>query len=135
MAGVTLVGPAARELLSWADDILATPAPAWEGRWPRAVALLTRQALERSLEELWAVKTPAMLQASQRAQLLCLRVHVDRQLAGRAAYTWSALSLACHQHAYDLPPTAVELASWVEAVDELEREVRRLVAARNGADR
>ena len=67
MAGVTLVGPDARTLLSSADDVLSTPSEAWAGRWPRAVALLTRQALERSLEELWAANSPPMLRASLRA--------------------------------------------------------------------
>src|SRR6476646_10362156 len=128
MAGVELFGLDARTLLASADDVLSTPADAWAGRWPRAVALLTRQALERSLEELWAAKSAPMLRASARAQLLCLRQWVLPDLAGRAYYTWSALSEACHQHAYDLPPTSSELAAWIETVDELERTLRDRIA-------
>ena len=128
MAAVKLIGLDARTLLSGADDVLSTTSEAWAGRWPRAVALLTRQALERSLEELWAAKSPPMLRASERAQLLCLRQWVNPELAGRTYYTWSALSQACHQHAYDLAPTSSELSGWIETVDELERTVRDRVA-------
>jgi len=64
------------------------------------------------------------------AKLLCLRQWVQPDLAGRAAYTWSALSQACHQHAYELAPTSWELSGWIETVDELERAVRARVAAR-----
>jgi hypothetical protein len=119
---VKVVGPSSRQLLSAADDLLSEPSAAWSGRWPRAVALLTRQALERSMEELWAARAPAAMGASARAQLLCLRVFVDQDLARRAAWTWSALSRACH-HSYDLPPTAGELADWLATVDELTRAV------------
>ena len=115
-----LVGPSSRELLSAADDLLSEPSLAWAGRWPRAVALLTRQALERSMEELWSVKAPAAMSASARAQLLCLRVYLDGDLARRVAWTWSALSRACH-HSYELPPTAGELGDWFNTVDELSR--------------
>ena len=124
MAGVQLYGPDARTLLSSADDLLSTASDAWAGRWPRAVALLTRQALERSMDELWAVKAPTMIRASARARILCLRQWVQPNLAGRTAYTWSALSRACHQHAYELAPTTSELSGWLDTVDELERTVR-----------
>ena len=117
-----LAGPSSRQLLSAADDLLSEPSAAWSGRWPRAVALLTRQALERSMEELWAVHAPAAMSSSARAQLLCLGVFVDRDLARRTAWTWSALSRACH-HSYDLPPTAGELGDWINTVDELVRAV------------
>src|SRR5947208_2890763 len=69
MAGVQLYGPDARTLLSSADELLSTASDAWAGRWPRAVALLTRQALERSMDELWAVKAPTMIRASARAKI------------------------------------------------------------------
>jgi hypothetical protein len=119
---VTGAVPTARELLSAADDLLSEPHPSWSGRWPRAVTLLTRQALERSLHELWAVKAPTTAGASTKAQLLCARVYIDPDLARRAAWAWSALSEACH-HSYDLPPTAGELADWLATVDELTRAV------------
>src|SRR5688500_14919882 len=71
------------------------------GLWPRGVALLTRQALESALEELWRRRAPAIGQASARAQLLCLRSYLRQEdLAERVTYAWSALSRACHHHAY-----------------------------------
>lgn len=125
-----LVGQDARTLLSFADELLSTPSEAWASRWPRAVALLTRQALERSMDELWAVKAPPMLGASARAKLLCLRSWVAPELAGRASYTWSALSQACHQHAYELAPTASELDGWLKTADEFERTIRARIESK-----
>lgn len=124
----SLAGPTSRQLLSAADDLLSEPSLAWSGRWPRAVALLTRQALERAMEELWSDRAPGAMSASARAQLLCLRVYVDPDLARRAAWAWSALSRACH-HTYDLPPTAAELGDWLNTVDELSRSVSPRMAS------
>lgn len=121
--GVPLVGPSSRELLAAADALLSEASPAWQGRWPRAVALLTRQALERAMEELFHAKAPPLMSASYRAQLLCLGVWVSDELADRAAYAWWALTRACHHHAYDLAPTSGELATWFEVADELSRTV------------
>ena len=120
---VKLVGPSSRELLAAADDLLSQPSDAWAGRWPRAVALLTRQAVERAMEELFALKAPELLRASYRAQLLCLPVWLPAEQAGRVAYTWGALTNATHHHAYELPPTASELAAWFEVADDLSRTV------------
>jgi hypothetical protein len=41
------------------------------------------------------------------------------ELAGRVAYTWSALSYACHHHSSELPPTAAELGAWMEVAGDL----------------
>ena len=41
------------ETLAAARDVLARPQGSGVGGWPRAVALLTRQALEQALEEFW----------------------------------------------------------------------------------
>jgi hypothetical protein len=32
--------------------------------------------------------------------------------------TWGALSRACHHHPYELSPTAGELVTWIEMVEE-----------------
>jgi len=68
-------------------------------------------------------RTKTEAAAEYRAQLLCLRVYLDPDLARRVAWTWSALSRSCH-HSYDLPPTAGELGDWIETVDDLCRTVR-----------
>ena len=41
----------------------------------------------------------------------------------RIGHAWSALSRACHHHAYELAPTAGELQSWFLVVRELIQKV------------
>jgi hypothetical protein len=58
--------------------------------------------------------------ASARAQLACLPDYLgDSGLAVEIVFTWSALSNACHHHAYELAPTAAELERRIDAVDRL----------------
>ena len=121
-----MIGLPPKTLLSHADVLLTEPPAALAGRWPSAVTVLLRQALERSLAQLWQAKAPALADAPYRSQLLLLGRYIDRSIAERAAHTWYELSAACHQRAYDLPPTAVELARWYESVEALVREVSRL---------
>jgi hypothetical protein len=105
---------------------MSAPSPSLEGRWPVAAALLIRQALERVLVELWRAKEPGVEAANLTVQLLCLPLVVDDGLARRVAWTWSALSRASHHHAYELPPTAGELAAWFDATEALVGEVQRV---------
>ena len=115
-----------KQLLQHAYGLMEDPPPVFAARWPRAVALLARQALEASLEELWTKRDVKIAWASERAQLLCLPAALgDRRLAADAAVAWVGLSSACHQHPYDLPPTAGELTGWLETVDELRRSVEK----------
>jgi hypothetical protein len=59
-----------------------------------------------------------------RVQLIFLRTYLgDAELAGRAGHAWSALSRACHHHAYELAPTAAELEGWLVVAEELVRKV------------
>jgi hypothetical protein len=89
------------------------------GLWPQGVALLTRQALESALDELWRRRAPGIAAASARAQLLCLGNYLRHPgLAEGVGYAWSGLSRACHHHAYELPPTAPELQGWIATVSE-----------------
>jgi hypothetical protein len=126
----TRIGPQPRELLQAADDLLARRLDPMAGRWPRAVALLTRQAIEGVLFDLWRAVIPGVEAAPMRAQLLVLRQHIAPPRAAEAEYAWAALSRACHQHPYELVPTAVELKQWLETADDLDREVRRRLTAR-----
>jgi streptogramin lyase len=99
-------------------DMVRQPRPGTVGLWSRAAALLGRQALEAELDELWSRTQPRIQRASTKCQLLCLPVFLsDRRLAGRAAHAWVALTRACHQHPYELPPTADELERWLDAVE------------------
>ncbi len=123
-------GPAApmtpARLLEYAYSLLDDAPAGFAGRWPRAVALLGRQALEGTLNQLWQARRVKIGWANERVQLLCLPVILgNRRLAADAALAWSGLSGACHQHPYDLAPTAGELAAWLDTVDELRRAVAK----------
>lgn len=109
----------ARWLLGQTRALLDRAGGATAGRWPRAAALLARQALEVELDRALAVRAPGLEQCSDaRATLLCLRRFRDHDTALAVEHAWMALSHACHHHAYELPPTVDELRGWVEVVDE-----------------
>lgn len=113
-----------RDLLELARALLRRADPATAGLWPRASALLARQALQRSVLDLWERRGLDLQGCSMRAQLICLRSYLgDPDLAARAAHAWSALSRACHHHPYELAPTAGELDGWFSAVGELIQKV------------
>ena len=118
MLGHADVVIAARNLLERTD-------PATAGLWPRATALLARQALEGALDDFWKVRAAGMEHCSMRAQLLCLSHYLgDEDLAERVSYAWAGLSRACHQHPYELPPTSAELLGWLSIVDDLVRVLK-----------
>ena len=115
------------QLIASARALVARPVPGTAGVWPRAAALLARQALETAMDQLWARRAPAVAGLSARSQLACLPEYLrDAALAGEVAFTWSSLSSACHAHAYEVGPTAEELEARFAVVDRL---VARLVAA------
>jgi hypothetical protein len=111
------------EMLTAGRVLLQRPEAATAGVWPRAAALVGRQALETALATLWAEYAPGVERASMRAQLICLSRYVDPALAGRVSFTWAQLSAACHHHAYELSPTAGELTEWLETCEELARTI------------
>ncbi|MFA5910373.1 MAG: hypothetical protein WC815_16445 [Vicinamibacterales bacterium] len=114
------------EVVSAARNLMERTDPATAGLWPRATALLARQALESALDDFWRVRALGMEQCSMKAQLLCLPHYLgDEDLAERVSYAWAGLSRACHQHPYELSPTSAELLGWLGIVEEL---VARLAA-------
>jgi hypothetical protein len=115
-----------RDLLELALRLLGRADPATAGLWPRASALLALRALESSVRRLWEIRALGFETCPVRTQLICLRSYLDdAALAARAGHAWSALSRACHHHAYELAPTAGELESWFAAVSELAEAVER----------
>ncbi len=110
-----------RDLLTAARDMLERPAAATAGVWPRASALLARQALESATDQLWAANptTSGLTECTMRSQLACLPTYLDAHLAHQITYVYAALSEACHYHAYELAPTAAELSGWINAVNDL----------------
>lgn len=107
------------DLLHLARRLIAGPdGPA--GVWPRAAALLSRQALEEGLDRLWENDCPGAAAAGRRTQMLCLgQVIEDEALAADVRAAWSSLSRACHHHHYELAPTAAELEGWIQQTEHL----------------
>jgi hypothetical protein len=117
-------------LLALARTLLDRSDPKTAGLWPRAAALLGRQALEQALDAYWTGRGIALDACATRPQLLCLRSYLpDASLAARVHHTWSALSDACHHHAYELAPTADELGTLFDTVGDLLAAVEKGSAA------
>lgn len=107
-------------MLRLAGSLVGRADPDTAGLWPRASALLACRALESTLSRLWKRRALDLQGSSMRVQLICLRMYLeDADLAARASHAWSALSRACHHHAYELAPTALELRDWFSVVEEL----------------
>jgi hypothetical protein len=105
-------------VLAMAQDLLRKPEAGTAGLWPRAAALLARQALEMALDQYWKAKRPGLELCTTRAQLICLRQYwFDKREAGRIHLAWVGLSRACHHHPYELAPTAGELEGWFGVVE------------------
>ena len=115
----------ADRLLGLALLVISIPNPDLAGTWPRAAAVLGRQALEAGLSHFWAEVEPGVETGSMRAQLLCLPTYTHPELAMRTRIAWHGLSAACHHQAYELPPTAAELNSWLN-------DVKAFMASRTG---
>jgi hypothetical protein len=116
----------ARRLLTEVDGLLHHASLGTAGLWPRAAALLTRQALEVALATYWSKAAPGVEACSRNAQFLCLGRYLgDESLAQRAHVVWSGLSRGCHHHVYDLAPTREELLAWREAVAEVVERTER----------
>ncbi len=118
----------ADELLDDADRLLSGERRASGAWWPRATAFLLRSALELELAAYWARVEPGVEVCSMRAQLTVLRrpEYAGPDTGTDVAAAWHALSRACHHHAYDLAPTAIELRTWSRSVRLTTAQLRRL---------
>jgi hypothetical protein len=99
-----------------ARKLLDRTSPDTAGLWPRAAALLARQALEQAVDEFWAARRIPLDSCPTTQQLICLREYLDDELAGAVHHAWTALSSACHHHPYELAPTVGELSGWLTVV-------------------
>ena len=121
----------ADEILRYARDAMASSSGAAPALWARCSALLTRQALEVTLDDFWRRQAPGVRMASRHSQLLCLGTYQgDPPLAAKVAYAWSALSNACHSHSYELAPTGGEMEGWIETVEEFSTCCRKMSTQR-----
>jgi hypothetical protein len=111
-----------RAVLQLARDLLSRADPSTAGLWPRAAALLIRQALEEAVDAYWNARQVPLDSVSTQTQLVCLRMMTPGgTLPAQLHEAWGALSRACHHHPYELAPTAGELATWIEVVEEFGR--------------
>lgn len=104
-----MTGRTAAALLRLADLILSGTIRMPRGRGARVAALLTRTALEEIVDGLCRSNGLDVPQASMRVKLACLRA-VSADGASDAALAWRGLSRACHQHAYEIAPSHLEVA-------------------------
>jgi hypothetical protein len=105
------------EILERAAGLLNHPTAETAGLWPRATAVLARQALEVGLHEALSARIPGIQNAPVRVQLLCLQSYLeDTETAHEVNLAWWALSRACHHLSYELPPTAPELEGLIDVV-------------------
>ena len=105
------------EILEQATGLLNHPTAETAGLWPRATAVLARQALEAGLHEALSEKILGIQTAPVRVQLLCLQSYLeDTETAHEVNLAWWALSQACHHLSYELPPTAPELEALIDVV-------------------
>jgi len=119
------------ELLDAARDLMQRPGASLDGIWPRAAALLVRQALEAAMAELWAAhrQTAGLSAATMRSQELCLHPYLDPATASRITYLLPALSRVCHYHPYELAPTAAELTGWLDQVAQTLTQIQGVSTA------
>lgn len=106
-----------KDLIDHAHELIGTP-ESLSGVWTRAVAFLTRQALEEALAGIWKSTYPRMEDARWSTQLACLdEVVSDPSLVADVRAAWASLSRACHHHHYELDPTAAELDRWIRQTE------------------
>ncbi len=119
----------AAELLEMAYEILEHARFGLSGSWPRAVALLGRQALEEGLDTFWEQNLPQMRYATRRSQTLCLEQFVsDSLVTDGVKVSWAALTRACHHHPFELSPTEAELKVWLGRVETLVEQLSATMA-------
>jgi hypothetical protein len=121
-----------QELLAAATRLMQRPDAASAGIWPRAAALLARQALELAMEAIWTATPQAagLSGCSMRSQILCLAAYLDPDTATRAAYLTAALSHACQYDPYELAgPHASELSGWLDQAAQIVTVMQAVSAA------
>ncbi len=110
------------ELLAYAQQLLRGLGDSASGNASRLAAVVARQALEACVDERCAAVDARCDGATMRSRLAILKSLDDRDSADRLALLWNQLSVACHQHAYELSPTVGEVRALCEGVSEALRE-------------
>jgi hypothetical protein len=107
------------DLLGLAEAVLNGHHALPPSGWQHVCALLARQALEGTLDDLMDQRAPQLVHRPTRYQLLCLPMYVkEAGVAGRINHLWWRLATVGRHRAYELAPTAVELRGWLDEVAE-----------------
>ncbi|PRX50871.1 hypothetical protein B0I33_10122 [Prauserella shujinwangii] len=107
------------ELVDHARAVLAGRRGIPAAQRTRAAAILARQALEDTTRRLCTAAGADLPGANERSRLIVLRWFVGEGAADLAGAAWWGLSRLCHHHAYELTPTAGEVAHLVDQVASL----------------
>jgi hypothetical protein len=104
----------AAALLQQASSVLNSPS----GHSNRMACWIARTALEAAVDNLLGARQRSAPSATMRSKLTVLQVACgpDDEIAARAHYAWTGLSVACHHHAFELAPTATEVRHFISLV-------------------
>ena len=106
-------------LLAQAEAALGGATGLPRGTRARIAAWYARAALEDVTSELLRDKLDCdPHELTMASRLACLRV-LRPELSDEAGHAWWALSRLCHQHAFELSPTAAEVSHLIEQVARL----------------
>lgn len=115
----TSTGLPAADLVAEARRLMTvTSADSW-GRWPRASAMLARLAIEDCIDRIDPELRPVTNASARLMALESLLSEDAPELAREVAHTYGSLSRMIHHHAYELPPTAIELTNALDVIDQL----------------
>lgn len=116
----------AHRYLEDARALAADDRPCWTERFrcpragpPELQPCWPRQALEDAVRRLCRSKGFDLDRATMRSRLIALRTLAGDEVADRAEVAWAGLSLAGHQHAYELVPASGEVAHLLALVGNL----------------
>lgn len=110
--------PTAETLLDQASAVLSEEGGGHKPSLIRSASWLARSALEDLVADVLRLQNLEPGTASMRSRLTCLEL-ADPELAEVAQFAWSALSRACHHHAFELAPTPSEVRHLVAVVSDL----------------
>lgn len=119
----------AQSLLAQADAALTGSTGLPKGTRARVAAWYARGALEDVTIELLTGRLTSDPRAlTMASRLACLRV-LRPELSDAAGHAWWALSRVCHQHAFELTPTAAEVTHLIAQVTSLAAAVSEATAS------
>ncbi|WP_336792749.1 MULTISPECIES: hypothetical protein [Gordonia] len=104
--------------LGYADALLSGRVIPESGNAARLAAFVARQAVEWLVDARCAELGAACPNAKMASKLAVLKSLDETDFGPTIAYAWNRLSECCHQHAYELSPTVVEVSALCVSVAE-----------------